>query len=431
MHTQHKKTRPGRRAEGAFWLALLGGSALGLLSLAQAQPAVTTQPVRPGVQAPANLTAPVMQPNLPVRRDPNPPQAAQIGPGALNPLVTATSPSIVARQIADRMAGNAVGVAVSVRMPDGRVGSAASGMARRAPDTNPRAMTADERISIASVSKIITAATTLKMLRQRNLPPTTAIGGRLPGGWWSASHPTFRSITYAQLMNHSSGIRGCGISNEELRQCTTQAILPANAVYFYENANHAMLRIMIGRLQGLGSIGDASDTAYADVYRSLANSLVLAPAGIATASCAPSGPHPALSYEGPANDPTNFSVGVGNGENWGDMNLVCGSQGWNLSANDLSALMHNLIVTYRIMPAPDVGMMMSQGYGLFWTDLGQGVRGWGHGGYHPWDWPGNNGELNTFAFTTTSGISVGLIINSTYRGNYQADLAAVLATVTP
>jgi hypothetical protein len=115
------------------------------------------------------------------------------------------------------------------------------------------------------------------------------------------------------------------------------------------------------------------------------------------------------------------------GIDWGDMTLRCGSQGWNLSADELARFMHTLSFTEKILPQSTVDQMRSENLGLFWRDFGEGLEGWGHGGWHPARW--NNGEINTWVFTFNNGITVGVVINSRYNGNYATDIADAVREV--
>jgi CubicO group peptidase (beta-lactamase class C family) len=55
-------------------------------------------------------------------------------------------------------------------LPSGASVAKAGGAARRAPDPAPRTMSADDKITIASVSKTITAAAILQLLARNKEP---------------------------------------------------------------------------------------------------------------------------------------------------------------------------------------------------------------------------------------------------------------------
>jgi CubicO group peptidase (beta-lactamase class C family) len=377
-----------------------------------------------------NIPSLARQPNLPSSLFGAPSSAPKarftVSPNLAAKLAEA-NPNLLAAAISSAIAPNVVSVAVSIRMPDGRVGSSADGMARRAPDPSPRELTADDRITVASVSKVLTAATTLKLLREKKIDPESPIGDWLPTGW--SVDESVKAITFGQLMNHTSGIRNCLITHDELESCVATPVLPAQKVFEYVNANHALLRVLIARLAGVGLHTDASPETIAMTYIEQVNKLVLAPAGIPYTNCRRSGATPALSYKSASTDPAKFYdfTTVGPGEDWGNMSLYCGSQGWTLSANDLSMLMHKMFVTGSVLDVNDRVEMNQNSYGIFYENQNFGFPGYGHSGYHPAS--DNKGEINTYAFASNSGISVGLIINSPYKGDYKGVLSNILSKV--
>lgn len=80
--------------------------------------------------------------------------------------------------------------------------------------------------------------------------------------------------------------------------------------------------------------------------------------------------------------------------------------------------------TNKILPQTTVETMRDEGLGLMYFDFGGGLTAYGHGGYHPA--PNNKGEVNTLILGFNNGISIGLIINSRYNGNFSQDVAEAI-----
>jgi CubicO group peptidase (beta-lactamase class C family) len=331
----------------------------------------------------------------------------------------------VANAIKARFANKSVGYAVTVITKSGARAEVADGFARREPpDSNGRPMKPTERITIASVSKTITAASLLRAMTDNKVGLDAPVWQYLPSTWTYSNN--FKTITIRQLLNHSSGVRNCGIDFDGLKDCAKMGISLANKVPEYNNANYAFMRIMIPRILGTTTI---TAEGYAASYIAWTNQQVLLPAGIDKANCKPTSSTPALSYESATSNPVNFSV-VNPGEIWGDMSLVCGSQGWNLSSRDLASFMHTLTFTNKILPQqPTVDQMRAGNLGMFWGDYGNGLEGWNHRGWHPYDWGGNKGEINTLILSLNNGLTIGVVINSKYNGNYFNDIIAAVKSV--
>jgi CubicO group peptidase (beta-lactamase class C family) len=352
-----------------------------------------------------------------------------VAPGALTagPQVAANR---IANMIRERFAGKSVGYSVTVIMPNGASAEANGGAARRAPDSAPRSWTSNDRLSIASVSKTITAAALVKLMAAKGLSLDIPAHTLLPPSWTYS--PSFRTITVRELLSHNSGIRGCNITLEALRQCAASNIPaaqknPGIPIWTkYSNANYALMRLIIPRVQD-GSI-PATAEQQGSRYQFLVNQFVFGPAGVGGTTCAPPAVNPALSYKSVGDNGGDNSVpqnvnftNVQPGEVWGDMNTVCGSQGWNMSSRQLATFANALFFTDKILPQAAVNTMRSQGLGMMFFDFGNGLTAYGHGGYHPAGW--NKGEVNTVILGFNNGVAVGVIINSRYNGNFAQDVA--------
>lgn len=109
-------------------------------------------------------------------------------------------------------------------------------------------------MNIASISKFITAMATVRLLRDLNLPVTTAIGPYLPQYW--ARGPGIEAITFENLMRHESGLGGTiadsgGVTFQDAKAEIARGSTGTGAGMFdYTNINFTILRVMFATLNG-------------------------------------------------------------------------------------------------------------------------------------------------------------------------------------
>jgi len=339
--------------------------------------------------------------------------------------------------LARHLDGKSVGYAVVAMLPSGASVSRAGGDARRAPDPFPRAMSADDKITIASVSKTMTAAAALKLLARRNISVDAPVWPYLPSTWNIGANA--KTITFRELLTHRAGIR-CDTNKNYVgvRACFEAGVDPAaKAEQKYNNLNYAVFRLLIPRLDGMPDAllreldarergGDfrSAALAYAERYQVILNRDVFAPAGLPKMECRYTDARPALSYKSlNPTDPHDFSV-VGPGEDWGDSTLRCGSTGWFFSARQLAVYMHALTRTSKILPGELVRQMKDEQLGLWAKEHGGELSSHSHGGFHPASM--NRGQLHTFVGAFSNGLTVALVINSPYRGRILSDVVQAI-----
>jgi CubicO group peptidase (beta-lactamase class C family) len=406
--------------------------------------AALAQDASPGLRLPAQdlrLAQPQeLRQRFPSQDQPTPlpyrlPPASQgswLPKGGIKVNQEALSVAQIADKVKAKFAGKAVGWSVTVMAPGGATATANGGDARRAPDGSPRAMTDKERISIASVSKTITAATLLRVMAQKQVTLDAKAYLYLPGDW--TFDAKFKDVTIRELLAHTSGIldKDCGIDFATLKACAAKA--PGGAkVWKYANTNYAFLRVMLVRMYGITASSGAD---YGEQYHLIVNRQTFNSAGLPFLTCKSPQPDPALSYKSSKDDGSeayhanNYDFAtVLPGQDWGDMTAICGSQGWNLTSRELAWFMHDLMLTEKILPQTTVNEMRSGQLGLRYADYGGGLTAYYHGGYHPAGW--NKGELNTLIITYSNGITIGVVINSRYNGDYGGELAAIVKSVLP
>jgi len=316
-----------------------------------------------------------------------------------------------------RCTGQAVGCAIAAVGPHGMWSEGAAGDARRAPDNSARKLTANDRITMASVSKIFTGTALQRLLYGKRISVDAAIGPYLPKSWKRTA--MVDNVTFRQLLTHTSGLP-CGgfIAFDELKSCLASAT-PAPSGY--ANSNFALMRILIPEIIGMRGVA----ASHAQVYRDYVNTVVFAPAGLPLMQCKPPASIPALSYKSSTANMWDFSK-VGPGEDWGDMSDVCGASGWSLSAHHMAQTMGAIMTPDKILPAWTLERMKKDNLAVNFGDHGNGLQSWAHGGFHPAG--GNKGQIHTLIIHFNNGVSAGVIINSPYgagvAGDFVGDLIA-------
>jgi CubicO group peptidase (beta-lactamase class C family) len=340
-------------------------------------------------------------------------QLQQVGGGAklirpLPPLFL----SAFSNKLDARLKNKSVGYAFAVVDQSGNVAGGGGGEARRAPDGNPRKMTMDDKLNIASVSKTITAAAVMKLLNQKRISVDAQVHPYLPLNWTLGAN--VKALTFRELLTHRSGLR-CPkeVTYLNLRECLAAGINPAlKSQQVYNNSNFALFRMIIPRLSGFDG-GNTADNAignsiasgtYSGLYAEYIRKNILAPAGLTGIDLKPVATNPALCYQ--------FPTPKVAGESFGDMTETSASRGWNMSARQIALFFHALFDTEKIVPAHVSKKMKDDQLGI-WRDMSLGtISAYEHGGFYPG--AQNKGELNSYGVTFSNGVTVAVIVNSQF-----------------
>lgn len=235
------------------------------------------------------------------------------------------------------------------------------GDARTAADAPEKDFKSDTKITVASVSKMVTAIAAVRIIDQKGaampLGLDTPIGAYLPADWVVGNY--LKNVTFAQLLSQRSGIKDYGnvsMDYAQLKKFFTQSVNangstmcqpssvvnPANPVNVndqtrcYSNYNTAIMRVLLPRVAGFAEDANQATRAQtlANQYVSLVQKNVFDLVGQTGVSCKPpvAGGH-ALAYKG---------TGNAQGYDWGDNTLICGAAGWYLSVQDLAKVMLSL-----------------------------------------------------------------------------------------
>jgi len=228
--------------------------------------------------------------------------------------------------------------------------------------------TPDVRMHVASCSKLITAIAMTKLLNDKHISYDTPIAGFLPGYW--AKGPHVDTITFRQLMTHTSGLGVAGRSDSDFefmksRVAAGGAATPAP--YMYQNMNFGLCRILIATINGnlapgtifnIPFIQNANDLLWdvvtIDAYKQYVEDHVFAPAGV-------SGP----TLDHPGDDALAYSFPVqAAGWNSGDLRTMSGGAGWHMSPDDMLKVMGTFRRKGTIMSVAAAQAMLDAGFGI-------------------------------------------------------------------
>ncbi|MFN2596744.1 MAG: serine hydrolase domain-containing protein [Pyrinomonadaceae bacterium] len=267
-------------------------------------------------------------------------------------------PCQVAINIHDELDGSAVGYSFFVGQYPG-FGS--YGQSRTAADEPASDFTSATKITVASVSKLVTAIAAVRILAERHIDVGAAIGPYLPSDWEVSDY--VKKITFAQLLSQRSGIKDYGnveqdyatlkelfeqpVSGSATTTCqgsdvknVSHPINPNDQTYCYSNYNFAIFRVLLPKVAGLAEDGNPATRpqTLADQYVKLVQQNVFDPVGRKGVTCRPPAQNPgasnyALAYVYP---------GTKQGYDWGDRTLTCGADGWYLSVEDLAKVLASL-----------------------------------------------------------------------------------------
>ncbi|MFT3859482.1 MAG: serine hydrolase [Aquabacterium sp.] len=231
------------------------------------------------------------------------------------------------------------------------------GKARMPVDGTELPFKSDTKITVASVSKLVTTIAAVRLLDQKGISLDAAIGPYLPADWSVGSY--LKNLTFAQLLGQRSGIKDYGnvkLDYAKLKSFFTQSvnsqattmcqgsdvINPSNPVnvndqtWCYSNYNTAIMRVLLPKVAGYAE--DANQATrpmtLANQYVSLVQQNVFNRVGQYGVSCKPpaTGNH-AFAYKMPGTD---------EGTDFGDVRDICGAAGWYLSVEDMAKVMLSL-----------------------------------------------------------------------------------------
>lgn len=239
--------------------------------------------------------------------------------------------------------------------------SDAYGHARTSADGTQRDFKPATKITVASVSKMVTAIAAVRLLDKHGVSIDAAIGPYLPPDWSASNY--VKNLKFSQLLSHTSGIKdygndppndyaalksfftqsvsrststGCDPTDAQgnfLQVTRGQGINPNNKSSCYSNYNFAIFRVLLPRVAGFPEDPNPQTRAktFADQYTGLVQQNLFELVGRSGVACKPPN---TSSYSFAYNYP-----GTKAGYDWGDVSLICGAAGWYLSAEDIAQVL--------------------------------------------------------------------------------------------
>jgi hypothetical protein len=272
-----------------------------------------------------------------------------------------------------QLTGNVAGYSIRLTKNGSTVAVADWNWARE-PSDGGEGWTPNIRMHVASLSKIVTAIAMTRVLDRAGISPGTPIVSYLPGYW--SKGPDVGSITFAELMTHTSGLAyGATNSRSDFEWMKSQiaAGTTHRGHYSYQNMNFGLCRILLATINGnipvdwtwpswlnwlFGS--DITDTFWdlltIRAYASYVGDRVFAPAGVAGPDFTHDGPD-ALAYSFPVTSP---------GWNSGDLTSMAGGAGWHMSVDELLQVMA-AFRGGRIVSTAQAQAMLDGSFGIDWT----------------------------------------------------------------
>lgn len=228
--------------------------------------------------------------------------------------------------------------------------------------------TADTRMHVASVSKLLTAMGMVKALGSRGLSPSARIARFLPEYWQQGEN--INLITFEHLLTHRSGFKVTGSKTDfaTMKREVAAGVQNVGEDSGYENVNFGLMRILIpvvtgdvdrGLVFAISVLNDPGwDTIATDFYRDYMQDKVFEPAGVTGAGFVPlyAAVNGAVAYSFP-----NFGH---TGWNSGNLTTVAGGAGWRLSIKELMSVLSHFRRTNNILTPTSALAMLDKGYGL-------------------------------------------------------------------
>jgi CubicO group peptidase (beta-lactamase class C family) len=202
----------------------------------------------------------------------------------------------------------------------------------------------DDRMHVASISKLVTAIAMVKALEEKNISFDAKIIDYLPGYWQKGSNVD--KITFAQLFRHTSGLLWSPQSGQPgecedisyadygfIKSRVAKGVVELGK-FCYANVNYGLLRVLLPIVVGAmnkdaePSDKDWDDKTY-DNYETYVRKTVLIPSNANQAKLLRSQEN-ALAYNQPPTEP---------GWNSGNLSCLAGAAGWNMTVNEVLNVM--------------------------------------------------------------------------------------------
>jgi CubicO group peptidase (beta-lactamase class C family) len=284
----------------------------------------------------------------------------------VGPVLTHLNVTGFIRALEEDLTGKVAGYSIRLTQNGSTVWRVSQPWAKEPQDVSEN-WTADTRMHVASLSKVVTAIAMTRLLDSAGISPSTPIIGYLPGYW--VKGPGVSQITFAELMTHTSGLAfGATNSRSDFGWMKSQiaAGTTHRGEYSYQNMNFGLCRILLATINGIIGVDWVFNSSFIDfcwdfititAYRLYVTSGVFGPAGVAGPDLTHD-PADALAYAYPVST---------SGWDSGDLTSMAGGAGWHMSVDELL----NVMTTFRrggsIVSTAQAQAMLDQGFGIDWT----------------------------------------------------------------
>ena len=325
---------------------------------------------------------------------------------------------------------NSVGFGYAINQNGVLVRDGGDGLARTQADGGNIFFDGDTGMTIASVSKQITATAIMQLLQNQGQSVDETIYQYLPQAWRDgldapdkvAAKASIATITFRELLTHRSGIRRIDFDNDGtaslgeqtsfsgLAQLINTGIdLDNKPIYEYENANFALMRVMLPYLwEAVDNevLDNADDPAgfTAAVYVLYVSEQVLDPMGIDNADTKPKLTDATFQYKNPDLGAAGFA--------YGDRTLLAGGEGWFLTPKELATFLANVRYNDDILSA-ETRNQMRDGF-LGWNNpADKNYSQWSEGMFGTYyNHGGDLTDLHTGIMDFPNGVQVSIMVNS-------------------
>ena len=261
--------------------------------------------------------------------------------------------------------------------------SKVGGLKRTDADPPKTDFSLSDRFNPASVTKVITATGVLQLLDKHKYNIDTSIAAFLPSGW--IVHPSIRKISFRQLLAHRGGFNDNMVTDTGyagLKQYVQTGIDTTKiGQWLYSNSAYDLCRVLIAYLDGY------RDTPASDVNAETLSRFVeymqkniYTPLGIENVRYSPPLNYQALFYV--------YPPGSAHGTDFRDHPSKPGAAGVQLSINELSTFLFNLVNTTLLLSQSQKKLMLDEDLGwdnsaIWKTSTPDVIRMHSKGGFLP------------------------------------------------
>lgn len=329
------------------------------------------------------------------------------------------------QNLIDALEGNTMGYGFIISENGKGVREQFSGNGRTNTD-GQKSFNVDQRMQVASVSKMITTLATLHVLDLKGVDVNSSVEPYLPSGWVRGTG--INNLKFIELISQTSGLNNVGTQSfNATKYDSLQAYIASGATLpknrSYSNTNHGMLRVILPRLwdkyrPAAGSGGYDEDFC-SSVYKKCVKELILDPLNITTPDLIPPGNNPNLAYSG-SGDNGNGAGGTS------DFTNVSGGIGWNMTITQLAKLFAFAFFSDDIIDDNDKQLMKDNRAGLWNTTLDAK-----YGDYYcklgAWNYGGGR-LFNSVVVLFPNDVQVVIIVNSPIVNNPNNSLRVIANT---